>query len=121
MISFPVIHRPKTFVSGLVALGLLTGALPAAAASVSQANDRPQVTVRYSALELSRTEGAAAALYRNLQRASGIVCGRYERDLTRWNMRHQCYEKTLRDAVQRVDHPTLAALYEARTLGSSIS
>jgi UrcA family protein len=100
--------------AALLAPVVLSGALPA---SAKAADTFREVTVRYGDLDLTRQEGATV-LYRRLHNAARTVCGANEmheiRDLRRLHMQRECYERVLSGAVQKVDHPILAALHRAR-------
>ena len=107
----------RVAVGNLIALAVLGHALPGSAAVASPAQATDQVMVQYDDLDLTRTEGAAA-LYLRLQQAARIVCDPYKRDPLLRNVRRKCYESTLRDAVQRIDRPALAALHRTHMRGS---
>jgi UrcA family protein len=79
----------------------------------------PSVVVHFADLDLSRSEGARV-LYQRLKGAAETVCAPLEnRDLARHMKFKACVQSAISTAVAKVDQPTLAAYYEAKTNGGS--
>jgi UrcA family protein len=71
------------------------------------------MTVQYADLNLS-SQSDAQLLYKRLRKASKSVCRDLEsRDLSKKQLRDQCYEQALTGAVARVNHAALSALHAA--------
>lgn len=105
----------STHLRGLITAAIL-GALAAGFAGVSTAGDGSEMrseTVNYSDLNLSSPQGAAA-LYRRITRAAHNVCDWGEDSLDLRANASDCVDKAIADAVTRVGHPQLIAVYNAR-------
>jgi UrcA family protein len=75
------------------------------------------VEVRYSDLDLTRSEGAAA-LYQRLQAAAKSVCASLDaRDLASQMRFRDCVQTGIGSAVAKIDRPVLTAYYKAHTNG----
>jgi UrcA family protein len=86
----------------------------------ANADPAPQVSVRFTDLDLTRTEGAAA-LYQRLQRAAASVCGSADtKDLPGVTRVHACIRTAIDEAVAKVDQPTLTAYYRNRNPVGSV-
>lgn len=78
--------------------------------------DVPQAVVKFGDLNLSSRDGAAA-LYGRIKVAAYAVCGSFDtdrRDLTNLAALNTCVHNAVRDAVAKVNQPTLSAIYNAR-------
>jgi UrcA family protein len=89
-------------------------ALSLVAGSALAAYEPLQKVVRYSDLDLAKTEDAAA-LYTRLERAAKSVCRETfaGRDLTSKRMRLACQSEALAAAVAEIDSAALTALHAA--------
>jgi UrcA family protein len=77
----------------------------------------PSVVVHFADLDLSRSEGTRV-LYQRLKGAAETVCAPLDdRDLARHMRFTACVQSAISAAVAKVDQPTLAAYYEAKTNG----
>lgn len=87
-------------------------ALPAAADSF----EPPTVTVKYSDLDISHPRDAIV-LYRRIHTAAANVCAPYDRGGSLSAKMHlkACVNKTVEDAVVKINEPALIAVYSART------
>jgi UrcA family protein len=87
-------------------------ALPAAADGTVGA---AQTTVKFSDLNLSTSQGAAA-LYARIKTAAKSVCpGAEDRDLGVRSRSGACIERAVQTAVVEVNAPALSALYSQST------
>jgi UrcA family protein len=78
-----------------------------------QAGDAPEVTVRYSDLNLSTTDGASE-LYRRISVAARQVCPDvYSRDLRTSVAGERCEANAVAKAVRELNSPQLALIYAA--------
>jgi UrcA family protein len=104
----------STQLRGLIATAIL-GALISAFAGVSAAADSGarSMTVKYGDLDLSNPQGAAT-LYRRIVQAARAVCD--SSDSSPWprTAEHDCVNKAIADAVTKVGHPQLIAVYNAK-------
>ena len=101
---------------GLLAAAVLS-AIPAGFATVATAadfTDVRSVTVQYGDLNLSNPQGAAA-LYSRIVDAAHEVCDDSSSDLASRAFARQCVNKAIADAVTRVGHPELVAIYIEKT------
>ena len=76
----------------------------------------PTVVVKYADLNLSNPEGVTA-LYRRITAAARDVCQYYDirsGSSLRPGATDACVRKALQDAVTKVGHPALSALYNAK-------
>jgi UrcA family protein len=97
----------------LVATAIL-GAFASGLAGFSAAADgviEQTVTVKYGDLNLSNPQGSAA-LYRRIVSAAHDVCDTTQ-DLSSLARAKVCRDKAISDAVTKVGHPGLIALYNA--------
>jgi UrcA family protein len=104
-------------------LGLLATTIVCAVASslatvcaAADSNDFPSVIVKFADLNLSNPEGATA-LYRRINAAARDVCKSY--DIRSGSVRlagsaDPCVRKAIADAVTKVGHPGLFAIYNAK-------
>jgi len=77
----------------------------------------PSIVVHFADLDLSRSEGARV-LYQRLQGAAETVCAPLDdRNLARHMRFKECVQSAVSTAVAKVDQPTSAAYYEAKTSG----
>jgi|SRR6516162_3671010 UrcA family protein len=75
------------------------------------------VAVRFSDLDLTRSEGAAV-LYQRLQAAAKTVCASLDaRDLASQMRFRDCVQTGIGSAVAKIDRPVLTAYYKAHTNG----
>ncbi len=78
--------------------------------------DVPHAVVKFGELNLSSPEGAAA-LYRRIYAAAYDVCAPFDtdmRDLPDSTGHDKCVHIAVRNAVAKVNQPTLSAIYNAR-------
>jgi len=91
--------------------------------SVSHAGSPPevrQVVVHFADLDLTKAEGAAT-IYRRLQDAAEVVCGRREyRNFARTAAVEKCRQSAVAKAVVSVDRPALTEYYRARTAARNV-
>jgi UrcA family protein len=81
--------------------------LPAAANGIESL---PTYTVKVGDLDITNQQGAVA-LYRRIERAAREVCGPQESDPTF----RLCLDRTIADAVGKINTPALVAVYHAKT------
>ena len=75
------------------------------------------VAVRFSDLDLTRSEGAAV-LYQRLQAAAKTVCVSLDaRDLASRMRFRDCVQTGIGSAIVKIDWPVLTAYYKAHTNG----
>jgi UrcA family protein len=94
----------------------ILGALAAGFAMVSAAADGMVVrslTVKYGDLNLSNPEGATI-LYRRIVGAAHEVCDPPSSELSALSQTRACIDKAIADAVTKVGHPALVAIYNAK-------
>jgi UrcA family protein len=79
-------------------------------AKADTGSDPLSVTVQYSDLNISNTQGAAT-LYRRLKNAAAHVCRGPEpsKELTRVWAYNECFNKALSAAIVKVDSPAVTA------------
>jgi UrcA family protein len=103
-------------------LGLLATAIVCAVASsaatvcaATDSNDFPSVVVKFADLNLSNPAGVAA-LYRRIDAAARDVCKSYDVSSGRFTAARTdpCVRKAIEDAVTKVGHPALFAIYNAK-------
>lgn len=88
-----------------------------AASLAADHSDVPHTTVKYADLDLSNPQGAAT-LYSRIVVAANEVCKSFDIDnhgLADPLRRDECVRKTVADAVTKVAHPQLFAIYSAKT------
>ena len=76
----------------------------------------PHTAVKFTDLDLSSRDGAAA-LYGRIKVAAYDVCGSFDadmRDLLDLTGMDTCVHNAVRNAVAKVNHPALSAIYNAR-------
>ena len=96
----------------LITFLALTLGLAAEQALADGPGDAKSVQVRFADLDLSKQAGAEA-LYRRIQGAARLVCGRVDqREVQRYRMARQCYEETIDAAIKKVDLSTLYAVHD---------
>jgi UrcA family protein len=95
----------------------ICGVLAASAAAICGADDRadaPQVVVKYADLNLSSPQGANA-LYSRIRAAAERACQPLDgRDLRSRIHMQDCVATAVADAVTKVGHPAVVAIYNAR-------
>jgi UrcA family protein len=109
---------PNSRLLGLFAMAIVcavSSSLPAICAA-ADSSDLPRVTVKFGDLNLSNPEGATT-LYRRINAAAREVCKSY--DVGRGNFKlpgnaNPCVRKAIGDAVTKVGHPALFAIYNAK-------
>jgi UrcA family protein len=103
----------STCLHALVTSAIL-GALAAGFTGVSAAGDLTvrSITVKYGDLNLSNPQGAAT-LYSRIVRAANEVCGPPDDSLWFRSDARACLHKAIADAVTKVGHPQLIAVYNA--------
>lgn len=109
------LNRPSRIRAVITAtvLGALASNL-AAAATATNVNDAPAVTVKFSDLDLAKPQGAAA-LYGRIQAAAYSVCSSFDgRDLASKTRQKACEHQAIANAVNAVNLPTLYAVYNAK-------
>ncbi len=83
--------------------------------AVADSFDPPQVTVKYTDLNIASPQGTAV-LYARIGQAAKDVCRQFEgRELNVLRQREACISKAISDAVTLVNAPTLSALYKTKT------
>ena len=100
---------------GLLAAAIL-GAVTSGFATVATAADADvrSVIVQYGDLNLSSPQGAAE-LYRRIVWAAHQVCDIDDFDLAYRETARACTDKAIADAVTKVGHPELVAVYNEKT------
>lgn len=99
---------------------LATAALAAIATGLATAAkagdflDVRSVTVQYGDLNLSNAKGAET-LYGRIVAAAHVVCDRGEFDLASRATARACLSNAIADAVTKIGHPELIAVYDAKT------
>jgi UrcA family protein len=100
-----------------LAAGAILSALALSFAAVSSAEEEatpPQVIVKFVDLDLSKSPGAVA-LYGRLHGAAEDVCSRmYASTEAYRRYRNACLRKVIADAVNRVNEPTLSAVFASQ-------
>lgn len=94
------------------ALALTCGAVSMAA----ETSDVPQELVKFGDLNLSSPQGATT-LYNRIAAAANRVCKPFDidsRDLSLRARLDACVHKAIANAVTKVDHPGLLAVYNAK-------
>ena len=86
----------------------------AAVATAADFMEVRSVTVQYGDLNLSNPQGAAA-LYSRIAWAAHEVCDPSSFDLASRASARMCVNKAIADAVTRVGHPELIAIYIEKT------
>jgi UrcA family protein len=102
----------KALVAGLAIMGLTHTAAAATSFNKPGAN---KILVRFTDLNLDNEEGAATLLKR-LSKAAKQVCNMPplgSENLYPQSHGHACRDGALEDAVARVDHPVVTALYRS--------
>jgi UrcA family protein len=101
--------------------GMISGAmfgvitLSFAAASPAADTEVFQSTVKYQELGTTGTAGAAI-LYSRIRSAAAAVCQPLDgRDLASKRLAGECVQRAIADAVTKVNHPALFAVYNAKT------
>jgi UrcA family protein len=98
----------------LIAVAIL-GAFASGFAAVGTAGNTVtrSVTVKYADLNIADPEGAAA-LYRRIVRAAEEVCQLPDDSVGNMSDVNACEHKAIADAVTKVGHPQLIAVYNAK-------
>jgi UrcA family protein len=84
--------------------------------TASDNSEFPSVVVKYADLNLSSPEGANA-LYRRINAAARDVCRSYDLGSGSFKLAagsDPCVRKAIADAVTKVGHPALLAIYNAK-------
>jgi UrcA family protein len=84
--------------------------------AAADSSDLPTVVVKYADLNLSNPEGVTA-LYRRITAAARDVCQHYDirsGSSLRPGAADPCVRKALQDAVTKVGHPALSAMFNAK-------
>jgi UrcA family protein len=109
---------PTSRLLGLFAIAIVCSVSSSLATvcAAADSSDLPRVTVKFGDLNLSNPEGATA-LYRRINAAAREVCKSY--DIGRGNFTlpasaNPCVRKAIGDAVTKVGHPALLAIYNAK-------
>ena len=108
----------SSYFRGLIATAVF-GALASSFAAVCTATDGTgfsSQTVKYGDLNISNAQGAAE-LYRRIVLAANDVCGSRDVDTMHLGARQRmdaCVRKATADAVTRVGHPELIAVYNSK-------
>jgi UrcA family protein len=109
-----VVMRPKNRTHALTGLALLCTAAVTATGAVAGETLESSVRVSYVAADLTRPE-SAEALYRRIRRAAKMVCDEPDiRELVKYQVYRQCFDRAVDDAVARVDATALTALHHSR-------
>jgi UrcA family protein len=107
---------PRSAVRRIVAtllMGTLASGL-AAVASAAQEGDVLQEVVKFGDLNVSNAQGAAT-LYARIHRAAANVCRSFDnRDFESRRQIDACMHKAITEAVNKVDQPSLYAVYNAK-------
>jgi UrcA family protein len=87
-----------------------------AVCAAADSSDIPSAVVKFADLNLSNPEGVTA-LYRRINAAARDVCKGY--DIRSGSYTHPgsadpCVRKAIQDAVNKVGHPALSAMYNAK-------
>ena len=97
--------------------GAILGALAFSFASVSIAAEGakpPQVIVKFADLDVSSSQGAAA-LYGRIHSAAVNLCWRMSDSNEEYVLsKDACIQKTIADAVMRIDQPALSAVFASK-------
>jgi UrcA family protein len=109
----------KCGLAGLTAVPAMTALLCTAAFMATGAIAAPQsgdsIPLSYVPAELTQPEGAQT-LYLRIQRVARVVCHEPDiRDLSRYRVYQQCYERAVDDAVAKVNATALTALHRSKT------
>ncbi len=113
-------NKTTSAVVRIIAIGIAaTLAYTATAGSVVSTTDaKLQYVVRYSDLDLSKTQGAAA-LYARLRHAARAVCAPGEsREMGRAEIFRACMNESIASAVSKVDRPLVSQIHLARSKGN---
>jgi UrcA family protein len=109
-----VSERVTSAAAALAMTALLAIASDAQAAGLS-VQMTPSVSVPYSSADIATEEGAAN-LYRTLKRAAREVCDVHGiKTLAQRAVAQKCFEKSLENAVYRVNAQRVTALHAAET------
>jgi UrcA family protein len=105
----PAVRRiVATVLFGTLASGL------AAVASAAEDMNVPEEVVKFGDLNFSNAQGAAT-LYGRIHRAAANVCRTFDnRDLASRAQLDACMHKAIKEAVNKVDQPSLYAVYNAK-------
>jgi len=103
---------------GLVATALVCAVVSSFATVCTAADNKdfPSVVVKFGDLNLSNPEGAAV-LYRRIDSAAREVCKAYDISSGRYKFppsSNPCVAKSIQEAVAKVGHPALLAIYNAK-------
>lgn len=102
------------------AMTLIFSSLQAQAQTLAY-EEPTEVRVGYADLDLSQPADVAR-LYARLKLAAKRACDSHPNDLRNLRVQHlqrQCYERSLRMAVEQVEHASIKALYVANTVSAS--
>jgi UrcA family protein len=110
----------NVFIKSIPALALTALAALASSEARTADDDMPRdvskKTVRFADLDLRKPQDAEA-LYQRIRLAARLVCNdtSYSWDGRRARNWIDCFDATVKDAVSRVNQPTLTAVYRERT------
>jgi UrcA family protein len=109
---------PTSRLLGLFAMAIVCSVSSSLATvcAAADSSDLPHVTVKFGDLNLSNPEGATA-LYRRINAAAREVCKAYDIGRGRFALpgsADPCVRKAIAEAVTKVDHPALLAIYNAK-------
>jgi UrcA family protein len=113
-------NKTTSAVARTIAIGIAaTLAYTATAGSVVSTTDaKLEYVVRYSDLDLSKTDGAAS-LYARLRHAARAVCAPGEsREMGRAEIFRACMNESITNAVSKIDRPLVSQIHLARTKGN---
>ena len=107
--------RIRTVTATLVwaSLVALTSANALAGSAPDFAGDTPGIRVRYGDLDLSKPRDVAS-LYRRIKDAAQMICGSTSAWGGRISLVEKCRQKTIEDAIARINRPQLSAFYRDR-------
>jgi len=110
--------RPSSRLLGLYATTIVCAVASSltAVCAAADSSDFPSVVVKFADLNLSNPEGVTA-LYRRIHNAARDVCKSYDirsGSYTLAGSGDPCVRKAIQDAVNKVGHPALLALYNAK-------
>jgi len=104
------------FIAGVILTSLISSL--SSIATAGENTDSLQKSIKYTALAVSSTQGAAS-LYNRIRMASEEVCSPLAHgDLASKMHAKACSHKAIADAVSQVNQPALTAIYNARNAGS---
>jgi len=119
-------HHSLQFIQVVVGAALVAGSASVLAETPAQAAgsqaEQTSVQVQFRADELNSGPGAEN-VYWKLRRAAATACGddgSFIRELRLQQQVRECENSAVADAVARIDHPMLTALYDSHTPGHPV-